>query len=69
MALKDLLLCIDPGSPGDARLRLALSLARAHQAHLTAAYILPKVENLIAHPPAGVVPPGELIGTSSRVGA
>jgi nucleotide-binding universal stress UspA family protein len=62
MALKDLLLCIDPGSPSDARLRLAFNLARAHRAHLTAAYVLPKAEDLIAHPPAGVVPPGELTG-------
>jgi nucleotide-binding universal stress UspA family protein len=62
MALKDLLVCIDPGSPSDARLRLALNLARAHRAHLTAAYVMPKVEDMIAHPPAGVVPPGELTG-------
>jgi nucleotide-binding universal stress UspA family protein len=62
MALKDLLVCIDPGSPSDARLQLAFNLARAHRAHLTAAYVMPKAEGLIAHPPAGVVPPGELTG-------
>ena len=62
MALKDLLVCIDPGSPSDGRLRLAFNLARAHRAHLTAAYVMPKAEDVIAHPPAGVVPPGELTG-------
>jgi len=62
MALKDLLVCIDPGSLSDARLRLAFNLARVHRAHLTAAYVMPKAEDLIAHPPAGVVPPGELGG-------
>src|SRR5215470_3148416 len=62
MALKDLLVCLDPGSLSDARLRLAFNLARAHRAHLTAAYVMPKAEDLIARPPAGVVPPGELGG-------
>ena len=68
MALKDLLLCIDPGSLSDARLRLALNLARVHRAHLTAAYVMPKAEDLIAHPPAGVVPPGELTGIAQGGG-
>ena len=60
MALKDLLVCIDPSSPSDARLRLAFNLARAHRAHVTAAYVMPKAEDLIARPPAGVVPRAEL---------
>jgi nucleotide-binding universal stress UspA family protein len=68
MALKDLLVCIDPGSSSDARLRLAFNLARAHRAHLTAAYVMPKAEDLIAHPPAGVVPPGELTGLAQGGG-
>jgi nucleotide-binding universal stress UspA family protein len=68
MALKDLLVCIDPGSLSDARLRLAFNLARAHRAHLTAAYVMPKAEDLIAHPPAGVVPPGELTGIAQGGG-
>jgi nucleotide-binding universal stress UspA family protein len=68
MALKDLLVCIDPGSSSDARLRLAFNLARAHRAHLTAAYVMPKAEDLIAHPPAGVVPPGELTGLTQGGG-
>jgi len=40
MALKDLLVCIDPTSAGDARLKLAFNLARANKAHLCGAYVL-----------------------------
>jgi nucleotide-binding universal stress UspA family protein len=68
MALRDLLICIDARSTSDARLRLAFNLARAHRAHLTAAYVMPKAEDLIAHPPAGVVPPGELTGVAQGGG-
>lgn len=68
MALKDFLVCIDPGSLSEARLRLAFNLARAHRAHLTGAYVMPKAEDLIAHPPAGVVPPGELTGLAQGSG-
>jgi nucleotide-binding universal stress UspA family protein len=60
--LKDLLVCVDRGSASDARLRFAFNLARAHRAHLGGAYVVPKAEDVIAHPPAGVVPPGPLRG-------
>ena len=40
MALKDLLVCIDPTSAGDGRLKLAFNLARANKAHLSGAYVL-----------------------------
>jgi hypothetical protein len=40
MALKDLLVCIDPARAGDARLKLAFNLARANKAHLSGAYVL-----------------------------
>jgi len=40
MALKDLLVCIDPSTAGDARLKLAFNLARANKAHLSGAYVL-----------------------------
>jgi nucleotide-binding universal stress UspA family protein len=42
MALKDLLICIDPTAAGDARLKLAFNLARANKAHLAGAYVLPE---------------------------
>jgi len=42
MALKDLLVCIDPTTPGDTRLKLAFNLARANKAHLSGAYPLPE---------------------------
>src|SRR6516165_7824611 len=41
MALKDLLVCIDPSRASDTRLKLALNLARAGSAYLTAANPLP----------------------------
>jgi nucleotide-binding universal stress UspA family protein len=62
MALKDVLVCIDPTPLSETRLRLAFNLARAHRAHLGGAYVMPKLDSIIAHPPAGVVPPGELTG-------
>jgi nucleotide-binding universal stress UspA family protein len=62
MALKDLLVCLDPGSASQTRLKLAFNLARAQGAHLDGAYVMPKAEDVIAHPPAGVVPPGPLPG-------
>ena len=40
MALKDLLVCLDPTEAGERRLRLAAAIAREHQAHLSASYIL-----------------------------
>ena len=40
MALKDILVCLDPTEAGERRLRLAAAIAREHQAHLSAAYIL-----------------------------
>jgi nucleotide-binding universal stress UspA family protein len=58
MALKDLLVCLDAGAASGGRVRLALNLARAHRAHLGGAYVMPQADSLIAHPPAGVVPPG-----------
>ena len=40
MPFKDLLVCIDPTSAGDARLKLAFNMARANKAHLSGAYVL-----------------------------
>jgi len=44
MALKDLLVCIDPTTAGDIRLKLAFNLARANKAHLSGAYSLPEAQ-------------------------
>jgi len=52
MALKDLLVCIDPTSAGDARLKLAFNSARANQAHLMGAYVLPEPDGA-PHGPSG----------------
>ncbi len=40
MALKDILVGVDPSTAGKGRLKLALNLVRAHQAHITACYIM-----------------------------
>jgi nucleotide-binding universal stress UspA family protein len=44
VALKDLLVCIDPTTAGDIRLKLAFNLARANKAHLSGAYPLPEAQ-------------------------
>jgi nucleotide-binding universal stress UspA family protein len=44
MPLQDLLVCIDRTAAGDARLKLALNLARANRAYLTGAYALPETQ-------------------------
>ena len=40
MALKDILVGIDPSTDGESRLKLALNLVRAHQAHVTVCYVM-----------------------------
>src|SRR5438105_6715134 len=42
MAIADILVCTDPTTAGEGRLKLALALARAHRAHLSACYIMPE---------------------------
>src|SRR5579884_1987268 len=61
MGLKDILVCLDPTDAGDARLRLAAALARQHQAHLSAAMLLPSEI-------AGA-PPYDGLGISAPAGA
>jgi nucleotide-binding universal stress UspA family protein len=40
MALKDILVGVDPSTAGEGRLKLALNLVRARKAHITACYIM-----------------------------
>jgi nucleotide-binding universal stress UspA family protein len=59
MNLKDILVCLDPTAAGEARLHLAVSLARSHHAHLSAAYVLPEAIPGAARPAGGTgVPTG-----------
>jgi hypothetical protein len=44
MALKDLLVCIDPTTGSDTRLKLSFNLARTNKAHLAGAYSLPDAQ-------------------------
>jgi nucleotide-binding universal stress UspA family protein len=61
MAFKDILVCLDPTEAGERRLRLAAAIAREHQAHLSAAYLLSE-----AMPG---VPPYEVVGIPAPAGA
>lgn len=68
MPLCDILVCLDATSAGDARLELALNLAQANKAHLTAVYALPKPHGS-AVPPAGIGLPPTVLGPVSPDGA
>ena len=61
MALKDILVCLDPTEAGERRLRLAAAIAREHQAHLSAAYMLSEA--------IPGVPPYEGVGIPAPTGA
>ena len=68
MAPRDILVCIDVTAAGDGRLELALNLAQANKAHLTAVYALPEPRGS-AVPPAGVGLPPTVLGPVSPEGA
>lgn len=51
MALKDILVGVDPSTAGEGRLKLALNLVRAHHAHITACYIMRE-----EHAPGPILP-------------
>lgn len=63
MALKDILVGVDPSTAGDGRLKLALNLVRAHKAHITACYIMraehaapsPIIPGVPVNPGAGIL--------------
>jgi hypothetical protein len=61
MTLKDILVCLDPTEAGEHRLRLSAAIAREHQAHLSAAYILSEA--------VPGVPPYQGIGIPTPTGA
>ena len=70
MAIADLLVCIDPTTAGEARLKLALNLARAHKAHLGACYIMPEERGaLIGTGIAGapVIPAAGMVGIAETL--
>jgi len=61
MALRDILVCLDPTDAGEQRLGLAAAIAREHRAHLSAAYVV--TEEI-----AGAAPYGGL-GIAAPAGA
>src|SRR5260370_34001208 len=73
MALKDILVGIDPSTDGEGRLKLALNLVRAHQTHVTACYVMREEHGAPASPTlAGMTVnsgPGALIPPETRTTA
>jgi len=58
MTLKDILVGVDPSSAGHGRLSLAVNLARAHRAHLTACYSMQAEHGVTPILPGVPVNPG-----------
>ena len=68
MGLCDILVCLDATEAGDGRLELALNLAQANKAYLTAVYALPESRGS-SIPPAGPGLPPTVLGPVSPDGA
>ena len=68
MGLCDILVCLDATEAGDGRLELALNLAQANKAYLTAVYALPEPRGS-SIPPAGPGLPPTVLGPVSPDGA
>jgi nucleotide-binding universal stress UspA family protein len=68
MPLCDILACLDATPAGEGRLELALTLAQANKARLTAVYLLPEAGER-STPPAGVGLPPTILGPVSPEGA
>jgi nucleotide-binding universal stress UspA family protein len=68
MALRDMLVCVDDSAAGKVRFELALNLARANKAHLTAVYTLPELRAAGAPPAVAGLPP-TVLGPVSPEGA
>jgi hypothetical protein len=68
MGLCDILVCLDATEAGDGRLELALNLAQATKAYLTAVYALPEPRGS-SIPPAGPGLPPTVLGPASPDGA
>jgi nucleotide-binding universal stress UspA family protein len=67
MPLRDILVCLDASATGGGRLELALTLAQASKAHLTAVYLLS--EGGWSNAPANVGLPPTILGPVSPEGA
>ncbi len=68
MAICDILVCLDATEAGDGRLDLALGLAQANKAYLTAVYVMPERHGSAAAP-AGIGLPPTVLGPVSPDGA
>ena len=68
MSLRDILVCVDDTAAGRVRFELALNLAQANRAHLTAVYALPELHGAGAPPAMAGLPP-TVLGPVSPDGA
>ena len=70
MALKDILVGIDPSTAGEGRLKLALNLVRAHRAHITACHVMREEHGAPVNPILPGAPvnlgPGVLVAPETR---
>ena len=70
MALKDILVGIDPSTAGEGRLKLALNLVRAQRAHITACYVMREEHGAPVNPILPGAPvnlgPGVLVAPETR---
>jgi nucleotide-binding universal stress UspA family protein len=68
MALKDLLVVMEPGTAGEGRLKLALNLARTHRAaHITSCYLMREDRAAAVLPGAPLNPgPGILVPSEAQ---
>src|SRR6202030_4653633 len=73
MALKDILVGIDPSTVGEGRLKLALNLVRTHQAHITACCVMREEQAEPVSPIVAGAPvppgPGALVAPEARTTA
>jgi nucleotide-binding universal stress UspA family protein len=70
MAIRDILVCVDPTAAGEGRLKLAVNLARAGKAHLSACYVMPEEHgSLIGTGIAGapVIPAAGMVGIAETL--
>jgi nucleotide-binding universal stress UspA family protein len=68
MALRDILVCLDDTAAGERRLELALNIAQANKAYLTAVYTVPEASGPVV-PPVGPGLPPTVLGPVSPEGA
>jgi hypothetical protein len=68
MAIRDIVVSLDPSLAGEGRLKLAVGLARAHKANLTGAYVVPPSQGGPGAVGFGPMPPAGTDGLAGVTG-